>query len=56
MDGRVAYTSALSYDAKAGAMSVRAQTGGEAVVLASIEVWELGSCWVNERTALQMIG
>ena len=37
-------------------MAVQASAaGGDAVVLESVQVWELGSCWINETTALQMI-
>jgi len=55
MDGRVVYTSALPYTKTAGGMSVRASTAGPSVALASVEIWELGSCWINETTALGML-
>jgi hypothetical protein len=55
MGGRVAFTSGVSYDEQSGGMVVLAQTSGERVVVESVRVWELGSCWVNETAALAML-
>jgi len=57
MDGRVVITRGRTFDPAGGKfpITVQASTKGEAVVLESIEVWELGSAWVNESTALKMI-
>ena len=52
MDGRVVNTAAIGYSATGGGMAVEASVE---VVLESVQAWELGSCWVNESVALQMI-
>jgi hypothetical protein len=36
-------------------MAVEATTEGEVVVLESVDVWQLGDCWINTSTALQML-
>lgn len=57
MDGRVALTSAVPYAGdNGGGMAVQAVTSGEAVVLESVQVWALDSCWINESTALAILG
>lgn len=57
MDGRVAYTTGVPYgDGRGGGMAVEASyEGEEPVILESVEVWELNSCWINETTALEIL-
>jgi hypothetical protein len=69
MDGRVVYTTGVPYgDGQGGGMAVQADyqqqqhhKDGEVeleaaeVILESVQVWALDSCWINETTALQML-
>ena len=57
MDGRVAWTSGAHYDPRgdASGLQLQAVTSGESVVVESVQAWEMGSAWINETQALQML-
>ena len=38
-----------------GGVEVEAEAEATEVILESVQVWELDSCWINETTALQML-
>eukprot|EP01043_Picozoa_sp_COSAG02_P078797 COSAG02_NODE_17920_length_971_cov_1.501147_2_plen_62_part_00 len=57
MDGRVAWTSGAHYDPQGdgSGMQLQAVTSGENVVVESVQAWEMGSAWINETQALQIL-
>ena len=38
-----------------GGVEVEVEAEATEVILESVQVWELDSCWINETTALQML-
>ena len=38
-----------------GGVEAEAEAEATEVILESVQVWELDSCWINETTALQML-